>query len=212
MIVGHADGLHERVTNGGADKFEAGFLESEAHGIGFGGPRRDVRQAAIAGVSWGAVHELPEKGVQRSVGFEQLEGGARIDKGCLDFETIADNPRIGEEALGVAGREAGYSGRVKPPESLAIGFPFSENRKPGQTCLRSFEDQHFEQPLVVMDRPPPLFIMVTKVRGIVRHPSATRLPVGAGMKILAGRRGHDRFPQARIRFVTLRPGNRRHYR
>jgi hypothetical protein len=56
-------------------------------------------------------------------------------------------------------------------ESLPEGLSLSKDREPTQSRLGTFQDQHFEQTAVVVNRDTPFLIMVLHVKGIAGSPS-----------------------------------------
>ncbi len=64
--------------------------------------------------------------------------------------------------------------RIELRKCLAVRGAFVENGGPGQSGLRSLEDQEFKLGAIVADRHPPLFVMIGKIQIIAAtHPAAT---------------------------------------
>src|ERR1051325_11084608 len=61
MIIDHPDGLHERVANRGADKFEPPGFQLPAHGIGLGCARRNRVRSLRRILLRKPFDELPDK-------------------------------------------------------------------------------------------------------------------------------------------------------
>ena len=64
VIVHHAGCLHEGVADGGTDEFESAPQQVAAHGIGFGGARRHLRESSPAILLRLSADEVPEIGVE----------------------------------------------------------------------------------------------------------------------------------------------------
>src|SRR5438270_9253925 len=73
VVVHHADGLHERVTDGRPDEAEPALDQGVAHGVGLTGARGQLAQAAAPVLLGYASHEGPEKASERSLTLRERE-------------------------------------------------------------------------------------------------------------------------------------------
>ena len=96
MIIDHTGGLHECVTDGGADEGEAALDEIFAKGVGFGCVGWQVAGFLALILKRPAADELPDILVERAEFFANGEEGLRVANGCSDLQTIADDAGIRE--------------------------------------------------------------------------------------------------------------------
>ena len=83
---------------------------------------------------------------------------ANTDKETLQF--IANDPLVAQKLLNFAAIVFRDSLRIEPIECLPVVLALIEDRAPTQAGLRSFENEKFKQLPVVVDRHPPLEVVV----------------------------------------------------
>ena len=66
MVIHHADGLHEGVTNGGADKAKTARFQILAHRVRFRGACRNFARGRPIIFLGAAAHKLPDVFIERS--------------------------------------------------------------------------------------------------------------------------------------------------
>src|ERR1700757_1780827 len=93
--------------------------------------------------------------------------------GCrFDFEPVADDPRIGEQAIGIGGPESGDTVDVEIRKGGAKSHPFLEDRQPGQARLIDLENKPLEKKPLRAGREAVLAIMVEAVHRMAGRNSA----------------------------------------
>src|SRR4029079_4160044 len=102
----------------------------------------------------------PQIGVERAEFALNLEEGLRIADRTVDLETIANNPWILEQPLNLGWREARHPRRIEIGECSPVVLALLEDRLPAQARLRTFEREELEERAVVVNRHPPLVIVV----------------------------------------------------
>ena len=107
-----------------------------------------------------AVDEVPEIRREAAELFSDVEDTAGVDDRRLDFETVPDDSRIGEETLDVARREAGDDLGVEPDEGSQVPVTLPQDRRPREPCLRTLEREQLEQMPVVVGWDAPLLVVV----------------------------------------------------
>ena len=124
VIIDHADGLHKRVTNGGADKFKSPFAHIFAHGQGFrtcGWYLVQLFPVVLDGVM---IYKLPEIAVEAAKIRLNLQKSNRIGDKGPDLEVVADNTLILKQCLNPGFIIADHQIRFKSVECQTLGFPF----------------------------------------------------------------------------------------
>src|SRR5208283_3243910 len=97
MIVDHADGLHERVTNGGADEAKTAGLQILAQRIRFRRARRNLpRRLPIIFLRTPA-NKLPNVAVERSELPLHCKKRRRNRNRRRNLQTVAHNPSVGQK-------------------------------------------------------------------------------------------------------------------
>src|SRR5438093_829595 len=99
VVLHHADGLHERVADGGADEAETAGLEVPAHRARLGCLRGDVGQGAGPVDDGLASHEPPQICVETAELPLRFEDPAGVPNGGLDLGPVADDTGIEEQAF-----------------------------------------------------------------------------------------------------------------
>ena len=89
VVVDHADGLHERVADGGADEAEAAFFQVFAYGVRHLGGRWEADVSFPRVLNGLAAYEDPDVFVKGPEFFLDLQEGFCVANGGLDFQAIA---------------------------------------------------------------------------------------------------------------------------
>src|SRR5439155_8928320 len=98
MIVDHADGLHEGIANGAADKLEAAFLQILAHGIGFGsfvGHLLDGFPSVLLGLMADKFPNVSIKSAELVLNGQKCFG---VLYGGIDLESVSNDAWVGEQS------------------------------------------------------------------------------------------------------------------
>ncbi len=99
-----------------------------------------VRQAFCAG----AVDELPEIAVERSLLFADAKKRFRILRRGGDLEPIANDAGVGQQTGELPLPIASDFFRIEIIKSGSIILSFSQDRLPTQASLGALENEHFE--------------------------------------------------------------------
>src|SRR3974390_2251438 len=113
-----------------------------------------------------AAYELPNEGVKGAELLLDLQEGPGVGNGGLDFQGIADDPRVAKECADFLCVITGDFGRIETAEEFAVAFAFLENGVPTETGLGALEDEEFEPAAVVVDGDAPFLVVVTDAEGI----------------------------------------------
>ena len=174
MVVHHTDRLHERVRDDGPKEGAAPASQVAAERGGFRGAGGNVGRGLRAVVMRAAAHKPPEVGIEAAELPLQAEDDARVADGGFDLQPVADDPRVGEQAPDAIGPVGGYLLGVEAVERMAVGFAFAQNRQPAEAGLSALEHQKFEQAPVIVQRDPPLLVVVAHVQKVVSGPRASK--------------------------------------
>src|SRR5216683_48372 len=123
------------------------------------------------------VHEAPKVGVERAEFPPDFEERTRVAYRRFDLEAVAHDSGVGHQSVHVAGAEARDLCGVEPGEGSAVIVALVEDRRPGKSRLRAFEDQELEQPPVVVDRHSPFLVVIAEVLLAAQGPGATAFGV-----------------------------------
>lgn len=180
VVINEAHGLHEGVAGGGPNEGPAPLFEvlaeggrflgfSELHGLfegecTFAGLGLETLKVAME------ILEFGEK-LKRAVGV--IDGGE-------NFAPMADDPDVENEAFDVGVVEFCDFVEVKVGEAGPEVFAFAENGEPGETGLKSFEADLFEEAEIIAASPAPFFVVVAEVFFIIAAPPAAGFSVRAG--------------------------------
>src|SRR5206468_12080279 len=107
--------------------------------------------------------EAPRIGRERTELGAQLAQAARVVDRRFDLAAMADDPRVAEQPLDVAGAEAGDSRGVEAGERAPEGVALVEDRDPAEPGLEAFEAELLEQTRFVVDREAPFTVVVFAV-------------------------------------------------
>ena len=168
VVHDHAGSLHQRVTNGRADERESGFFQAFAH---LDGDRRHGRHftAILEMIDYRrATDERPEKRHR----IFQRQPGLSIASGGIEFETIADDPRIEHQFIDFRIAHLCHPLYVEAKHHFAITLSFAQHGDPGKPGLEPFEQKQLEQTLRIAQRRPPLLIVISHVQRIFGTPKA----------------------------------------
>ena len=107
-----------------------------------------------------AAYEGPDVRVQRAELALHGQRRLRVADGGGDLGAVADDSRVGEQALGVGGPVGGDAGDVPALEGAPVSFAALEDRLPAQAGLGALQGQQLEQACVVVLRHAPLLVVV----------------------------------------------------
>src|SRR6185503_6727995 len=153
VIVDHAGSLHERVADRGPDELEPALLQVAAHRL--------------------VVGKLPDVAIEGAEFLLHRQERSRVRDRRVDFQAVAHDAGVGEQRAFLRGAVLRDLPRVETIERLPVRGPLPEDRDPTQARLRALEDEHLEEPPVVVQRHAPFLIVVTDVERIVAAPAAT---------------------------------------
>ena len=97
------------------------------------------------------IDKAPEEGVEGTEFLLDLQYGAGIGDRGRDLEAVADDAAILQQAFALGRAIGGDRGDIEVGVSATVVFPFLQDRQPAQTRLCSFEDEHLEEALVVVE-------------------------------------------------------------
>ncbi len=143
VIHDHAAGLHQGVANGRPDKGETGFFQAFAH---FHGGRRH-------GGDFTAIPEMVDHGLASDKGPEKLhrvlqrQPGLGVAPGRIEFEAIANDPRIEHQFIDFRVAHLRHALHVKTEHHLSVMLAFAQHGDPGKAGLEPFEQKQLEQTL-----------------------------------------------------------------
>ena len=140
VVHDHARSLHQRVANGRADERETGLFQAFAH---LHGGRRHGRH-------FGSILEMIDHRLAADERPEerhrvlQRQPGLGIAPGRIEFEAIADDPRIEHQFIDFRVAHLRYALDIEAEQYLAITLAFTQHRDPGQARLEPFEQKQLE--------------------------------------------------------------------
>ena len=172
VIVDHADRLHEGVANGRSHEREAESFQVPAHRVRFRAARRHLRQRGPGVLPGLTIHVTPQEGVESAVLFLNGQVALGVADGRLNLEAVAHDAGIGEQASDLRGIIAGDPFRVEMVEHRAVALPLAQDGEPVEAGLRAFENQHFEQPAVIVERRSPFLVVIAYIQRIGSAPGA----------------------------------------
>ena len=126
MVHDHARGLHQRITNGRSDEREPGLFQAFAHFHGDGGHRWHFAANLKMIDHWRTVNEGPEKRHR----VLQRQPGLGIASGSIEFETIANDPRIEHQLIDFRIAHLRHALDVEAKQHLAITLAFTQHGDP----------------------------------------------------------------------------------
>ena len=107
-----------------------------------------------------------------------LEERAGVDRNGFQFAAMADHAGIFHERVDLLGVKARDLADVEVREGLSVMLTLLQDGDPGESSLRAFEDELFEELSVVTHGYAPFVIMIGDIQRIVSAPEATRLRLG----------------------------------
>ena len=144
MVIDQSDRLHQGIDDGRADKAEAEafeFFRECDSGRCVGGNLIHALPAVDDGVT---IDALPQQRVERVARLVQSAGGAGVGDGRCDFETVADDAGVGQQARDISVAIAGYPCGIEVVECLAVVFALLQYCDPRQPGLGTFQHDEFE--------------------------------------------------------------------
>src|SRR5579884_2120247 len=172
MIVDHADGLHERITDGRSHERKAAPAQVFAQRIRNGRARGDVARRSPARNDRASVDETPNVPIEAAELFAHRKQGARVGYRGEHLRAIAYDSGIAKDSLAAPFRETRDGSGFEAREQRAVPLALAKDRVPTQTGLRAFENEEFEQHPIVVRRHTPLRVVVRDGE-IVFRPSTT---------------------------------------
>ena len=107
-----------------------------------------------------------------------LEERAGVDRDGFQFAAMADHAGIFHERVDLLVVEAGDLADIEVREGLSVMLTLLQDGDPGESSLRAFEDELFEELSVVADGHAPLVVVVGDIERIVSAPEAAWLRLG----------------------------------
>ncbi len=121
VVHDHARGLHERVTDGRADKGEAGFLECFAHGFSLRRNRRHFA-AVLEMVDLGhAADKRPEPPHR----IFKRQPGCGVAPGGIELEAVTHNARVKHQRFDLGIGQLCQTQGIKTKQDLSIMLAFA---------------------------------------------------------------------------------------
>lgn len=121
VVHDHARGLHEGVTDGRADKGEAGFLECFAHGFSLRRDRRDLA-AVLEMVDLGHAADKRPKQPHRVL---QRQPGRSVAPGGVELEAVTHNAWIEHQCFDLSVGQLCQTPGIKTKQDLSIMLAFA---------------------------------------------------------------------------------------
>lgn len=173
VIVHHPSRLHKRVANRRADEFESARLQILAHRIRFFTCRRNIFQRFAFVVDGLAADELPNVFVERAELLLHLDEPLRVGNRRLNFQAIADDTGVTEQASHIAFVVLGDALVVEIVQRLAKILALVQNNRPRDAGLERIENKKFKQLAVVVHWRTPFGVVVLDHLRIITGPSTT---------------------------------------
>jgi len=177
MVIAHTHCLHEGMDRGRADESPGPVLESLAQ-------RRRLRRSWQERI-WltGCFRlELPNEACKGAELFNKFNSPTSVVDGGLDLASMTNYTRVLYQPFYATAVETGYLVEIKALERLAEVLPFSENRQPTQSRLKSFQAYFLEQTIVVSNREAPFIVVVVSVECVCSAPPAAGNSVFVGVQ------------------------------
>lgn len=144
VIVYHADGLHECVTDCGPHKSETPSFQVLTHRFRFGAPARDLLRMSPLVLYRFSAHKLPNVRVITSKLILHIQKRPCITYSGPYLQAVAHNSRVLHELLYFLPVVVRNHGWVESVKCLAVILALFENRKPAQAGLKTFENKKLE--------------------------------------------------------------------
>lgn len=173
VVVDHARRLHVGVANGGANKLKPALLKIFAHRIRGSGAGGHLGHGGPGILHSFALDKLPNVAIKAAEALLHLQKRLGVEGGGGNFETVAHNARILQKLLVLGLVVASDDRRVKAIKGGAEVFALAQNGEPAQPGLKAIENDELEVFGVVVNRHPPLGVVVGDFnRVVVVHPAA----------------------------------------
>src|SRR5271156_2614177 len=156
MIIDHANGLHERVTNSGPHEAKAARLQILAQRIRFRRARRDILRSLPIIFLRAPAHELPNVTVERSELPLQSKKCQSVRNRRRDLQTVAHNSSVTQKRAHFTLVVPRDFLRIECVECAPIILALVEHDLPAQSRLRAFEYQKLKEHTIVVNRFTPL--------------------------------------------------------
>jgi len=130
MVVDHAGGLHEGITDGTADEFESALFQIPAHGVAFGRGHRDLRKCFPSVLDGCAADKGPEVFAERSKFLTNLQINAGVQSHRINLEPIADDSRVLQNFFKLLVGQSGQFFRIELFEYFPVILPPVEDDFP----------------------------------------------------------------------------------
>ena len=151
-------------------------------GLGLGGLGGHVLVVPTKGL---VARELPDVTVEGTELFLDIQEALGVVDDGLDFASVADNARVGHQALDVGVGVGGDLLGVEAGEGFAEVLPLVEDGLPGEAGLHTLQAEELELLAVVVDGDAPLVVVVGHHQGSSGEPKQ-RVRVSSGMWGLRG--------------------------
>lgn len=124
VIIDHAGGLHEGITDGTANKFKSTFLEILAHCIGLWSSNRNRLQTAPAILFRVSMCETPDEFIEITKFLLNGQVSPGIRNRGIDLEAVTDDACIVHKLILFTLGVKRDPGRIKIVVGLPVVVPF----------------------------------------------------------------------------------------
>ncbi len=153
MIVHHAHGLHERITDRRTNEIEAATLEIAAKQIRF--QRMSLGRRAAFALDSSSLDELPDIFIETAKLFLDIKECFGVPNGRIDLQAIADDAGVAKQLLNPALIVFRHNAGFELVEGRAVVFALPQDCLPTQAGLGAFKNQEFEQrPIIACGHAP----------------------------------------------------------
>ena len=160
MVVDHANGLHEGITNRRPHELEPPLPQIPAHGFGLrsaGGYIGHPGPRVLHGLS---PDKPPDVAVKAAELFLHLQEGLGVGDSCGDFALVSDDLRIDQQLCHVSFGVSGDFPDIEIVESFSVACPLFKNGGPAQPGLGPLQNEQLEEAPVVVKRHAPFLIVI----------------------------------------------------
>ena len=160
MVIDHANGLHEGVTNRRPHELEPPLPQIPAHGFGLrsaGGYIGHPGPRVLHGLS---PDKPPDVTVKAAELFLHLQEGLGVRDSCGDFAPVSDDLRIDQQLRHVSFGVSGDFPDIEIVESFSVACPLFKNGGPAQPGLRPLQNEQLEEAPVVVKGHAPFLIVI----------------------------------------------------
>lgn len=170
MVVHHSDRLHMGIDDRTSDEAEAAFLEILRERIALRTGRGHLRDRGPVIDLRFPPDKRPDVPVEGTEFPLHCEEGPRVCHGGGDLQPIPDDAGVLEQQRCFLRIETSDFQRIESGKRPSVAVAASQNRIPRQAGLRPLENEHLKVAQIVMDRTPPLFVVVPDHIGLVASP------------------------------------------